>query len=100
MSEQIKVSFANLAAIEKKMGNLNKSLRNRKITINFANARGSVADSMIESAEQLNKIGNALYTLTSVTEHIIKNARMSFEEADAKVAEKFLEWMDGIQEVK
>lgn len=87
--KQIRASFFDMMSVEKKMSNLNNKLKNRKLNVSFKNSKGSLVDSMIESANQLNEVKNALRKLTSDAERIIKNARESFEYTDKNLSKHF-----------
>ncbi len=93
MAGQMKASFSNLERIEKKMSKLHAKLQGRRLHIEFQSAKGGVIDAMMESAEQLNRVEESLCNLTGSTEQIIKDSRTSFENIDAELARKIVEFV-------
>ncbi len=89
MSTQITVDLKELQLAESKLSTLQKSTANRKLTINISQSKGSVADELRNAATQLNEIGTQLALLICKTETAVKNARVSFENADSELAKYF-----------
>ena len=86
-SVQIKVDTAELEKSEKKLSALSKNITNRRIKVQFKNAKGTVADNLITVAEQLNEIGAALAELIKKTETAVTNTRVSFTNTDNILAQ-------------
>lgn len=86
-SVQIKVDIAELEKSERKLSALSKSISHRHIKVQFANAKGAVADNLTTAATQLNEIGAALANLIQKTETAITNTRVSFTNTDNVIAQ-------------
>lgn len=89
MSTQIFVDLKELQIAEGKLSSLQKSIANRKLSINISQSKGSVAEELHNAATQLNEVGAALALLIGNTETAVKNARISFENADNELAKYF-----------
>lgn len=89
MSTQITVDLKELKLAESRLSTLQKSASNRKLTINISQSKGAVADEIRNAATQLNGIGVQLALLINKTETAVKNARVSFENADSELAKYF-----------
>lgn len=85
MQSVIKVSFSELTLIETKMSKLNNKIQNRKLVISLTNSKGDMANAILESANQLQKLKNALCNLTSDTRKLVKNTEISFKNTDEKI---------------
>ena len=86
-SVQIKVDTAELEKSERKLSALSKSISNRRVKVQFTNAKGAVADNLTTAANQLNEIGAALASLIQKTETAITNTRVSFTNTDNALAQ-------------
>ena len=86
-SVQIKVDTAELEKSERKLSALSKSISNRRVKVQFTNAKGAVADNLATTANQLNEIGAALASLIQKTETAITNTRVSFTKTDNALAQ-------------
>lgn len=86
-SVQIKVDTAELEKSERKLSTLSKSISNRRVKVQFTNAKGAVADNLTTVATQLNEIGAALASLIQKTETAITNTRVSFTNTDNALAQ-------------
>lgn len=86
-SVQIKVDTAVLEKSERKLSTLSKNISNRRVKVQFTNAKGAVADNLTTSATQLNEIGAALTSLIQKTETAITNTRVSFTNTDNALAQ-------------
>lgn len=86
-SVQIKVDTAELEKSERKLSALSKSISNRRVKVQFTNAKGAVADNLTTAANQLNEIGAALVSLIQKTETAITNTRVSFTNTDNALAQ-------------
>ncbi len=95
-SVQIQVNTVELEKSEKKLSTLSKNIANRRVKVQFTNAKGGVTDNMIAAAEQLNGIGAALACLISKTETAVINTRVSFIETDNVIAQ----WFGVMEELK
>ncbi|WP_075718600.1 hypothetical protein [Roseburia sp. 499] len=89
MSTQVKVNLSELEKIEGKLLSLQKRMTNRKVSVNFVNTKGSVADEMVNAASKLNEIGTTLTTLITKTGKVVENAKVSFEAVDAEISRLF-----------
>lgn len=89
MQNVIKVSFSELILIEAKMSKLNSKIQNRKLDIRLTNSKGSMANAIMESANQLQKLKTALYDLTSETRKMIKATGISFKNTDERISKNF-----------
>lgn len=85
-SVQIKVDTAELEKSERKLSTLSKNIANRRVKVQFPNAKGTVVDNLIIAANQLNEIGAALASLIQKTEIAITNTRVSFTNTDNELA--------------
>lgn len=86
-SVQIKVDTAELEKSEKKLSKLSRSIANRRVRVQFTNAKGPVADNLVTAATKLNEIGAALASLIQKTETAITNTRVSFTNTDNALAQ-------------
>ena len=86
-SVQIKVDTAELEKSERKLSTLSKCISNRRVKVQFTNAKGAVADNLATAANQLNEIGAALASLIQKTETAITNTRVSFTNTDNALAQ-------------
>lgn len=93
-SVQIKVDIAELEKSERKLSTLSKNITNRRVKVQFTNAKGPVADNLITAANQLNTIGVTLASLIKKTETAITNTRVSFASTDNALAQ----WWDTSEE--
>lgn len=93
-SVQIKVDTAELEKSERKLSTLSKSISNRRVKVQFTNAKGAVADNLTTAANQLNEIGAALASLIQKTETAITNTRVSFTNTD----NAFAQWWGSSEE--
>ena len=73
---------------------LSKSISNRRVKVQFTNAKGAVADNLTTAANQLNEIGVALASLIQKTETAITNTRVSFTNTDNALAQ----WLSSSEE--
>lgn len=89
-SVQIKVNMAELEKNERTLAALSRSITNRKVKVQFTNAKGAVADNLIDVANQLNKIGTVLASLIQNTETATINTRISFTNSDNALAQWWL----------
>lgn len=86
-SVQIKVNTAELEKSERKLSILSKSISNRRVKVQFVDAKGAVVDNLSTAANQLNEIGAALACLIQKTETAITNTRVSFTNTDNTLAQ-------------
>ena len=86
-SVQIKVDTSELEKSERKLSTLSKSIANRRVKVQFTNAKGAVADNLTSAASQLNEIGAALAGLIQKPETAITNTRVSFTNTDNALAQ-------------
>lgn len=86
-SVQIKVDTSELEKSERKLSTLSKSIANRRVKVQFTNAKGAVADNLTSAASQLNEIGAALAGLIQKNETAITNTRVSFTNTDNALAQ-------------
>lgn len=84
---QIKVDISELEKSERTLSALSKNISSRRVKVQFTNAKGSVADNLIATANQLNEIGAALSSLIQETETAVMNTRVAFTNTDASLAQ-------------
>lgn len=89
MQKEIKVSFTELILLEAKMSNLNKKIQNRKLNIQLVNSKGSMANAIMETANQLQKLKTTLCDLTADMRRLIKSTEISFKDKDISLSKKF-----------
>lgn len=89
MATQIKVDLSELETIQNKLLSLQQKIANRKVSVNFVNTKGSVADEINNAASKLNEIGITLTSLITKTGKVVKNAKVSFEAVDAELSRLF-----------
>lgn len=88
-SVQISIDAAELERSEHDLGMLANNITNRRVRVHFSKAKGSVANNLLDVANQLNGIGSALSLLIRKTEVAIRNTRVSFTAVDNAVAQWF-----------
>ncbi len=88
-SVQVQVNVAELGNSEKKLARLSKSIANRRVKLQFTDAKGAVVDNLLLTAQQLNEIGTTLADLIQKTETAVTNTRVAFMEADKASAQCF-----------
>ena len=79
---ELKVRFDEIEKNEKELEVLLKKIENKRLNIVFSNTKGAVADEVIEAANQLNQIADAMQTLIEKTKRSITNSRVMFEEEE------------------
>lgn len=89
MQKEIKVSFIELILLEAKMSNLNKKIQNRKLNIQLVNSKGGMANAIMETANQLQKLNTTLCDLTADMRRLIKSTEISFKDKDISLSKKF-----------
>ena len=85
---EITVNSSVLNANLQKLATLEQNLRNRKLNISFNSAKGAVADSLLETAEQLRGVAQSLCELTNRMQLAVINARDTFEQADQQAQQE------------
>ena len=87
MGTEIKVDLEKVKEIEQELSSLQRQVEDRKVNVSFVNAKGSLAEEMINVASSLNEIKAVLTTIMEKTEKIVTGAKDSFENVDAELAE-------------
>lgn len=87
-SGEIIVNAGVLNANIQKLETLEQNLRNRKLNITFNSAKGAMADSLLETAEQLRGVSQSLCELANRMRLAVIKARDDFDLADLKAVQE------------
>lgn len=86
---QLQVNIAELENSQKKLARLSKSVANRRVKLQFTQAKGTVVDNLLLTANQLNEIGTTLAELIGKTETAVSNTKIAFLKAEKTSAQCF-----------
>ncbi len=86
---QLQVNIAELENSQKKLARLSKSVANRRVKLQFTQAKGTVVDNLLLTANQLNEIGTTLAELIGKTETAVSNTKIAFLKAEKMSAQCF-----------